>query len=196
MQWPSNTTSSSNVTPKVFSSRPFPNWRVVHTQASSLDEPMVRIQEAIRLCLEANRDRCGDPPMDQKPSTPIPLFASPTNAVVEGAPEQPLEFVGVQRVTVAAHEPNAQVRLVKIWLRLWSAPDRVEPTNHLPSLGSPGTPHFFVKVQFALSAKHAQSEYGSRLSSFACMAVGLDPLASPLADANRADFQRNKKSKF
>lgn len=44
-----------------------------HTQAQSLDELMERIREAIMLCLE-----------------------------VQGEPEQGLEFVGVQRVTIAA----------------------------------------------------------------------------------------------
>jgi predicted RNase H-like HicB family nuclease len=44
-----------------------------HTQARSLDEIAERIREAIQLCLE-----------------------------VEGAPAQTLEFVGIQRVTVAA----------------------------------------------------------------------------------------------
>ena len=44
-----------------------------HTQARSLDEITERIREAIALCLE-----------------------------VEGAPEQELEFIGVQRVTIAA----------------------------------------------------------------------------------------------
>ena len=44
-----------------------------HTQGRSLDEVMQRIREAIELCLE-----------------------------VEGAPEQSLEFVGIQRVTIAA----------------------------------------------------------------------------------------------
>jgi predicted RNase H-like HicB family nuclease len=44
-----------------------------HTQADSLDRVMERIREAISLCLE-----------------------------VEGAPSQRLEFVGIQRVTVAA----------------------------------------------------------------------------------------------
>jgi len=44
-----------------------------HTQAGSLDEVTERIREAIRLCLE-----------------------------VQGAPAQTLEFVGIQRVTVAA----------------------------------------------------------------------------------------------
>lgn len=44
-----------------------------HTQARSLDEVSVRIREAIELCLE-----------------------------VQGAPDQDLEFVGIQRVTVAA----------------------------------------------------------------------------------------------
>jgi predicted RNase H-like HicB family nuclease len=42
-----------------------------HTQARSLDEVAERIREAIELCLE-----------------------------VEGAPEQSLEFVGIQRVTL------------------------------------------------------------------------------------------------
>lgn len=43
-----------------------------HTQARSLDEVMDRIKEAITLCLE-----------------------------VDGAPQTQLEFVGVQRVTIA-----------------------------------------------------------------------------------------------
>jgi predicted RNase H-like HicB family nuclease len=44
-----------------------------HTQARSLDEVTLRIREAIGLCIE-----------------------------VQGLPEQDLEFVGIQRVTVAA----------------------------------------------------------------------------------------------
>ena len=44
-----------------------------HTQARSLDEVTDRIREAIKLCLE-----------------------------VEGAPGQDMEFVGIQRVTIAA----------------------------------------------------------------------------------------------
>lgn len=44
-----------------------------HTQARSLDEITLRIREAIELCLE-----------------------------VEGAPEQSLEFIGIQRITIAA----------------------------------------------------------------------------------------------
>jgi predicted RNase H-like HicB family nuclease len=44
-----------------------------HTQARSLDEVTQRIREAIELCLE-----------------------------VEGAPEQSLEFIGIQRITIAA----------------------------------------------------------------------------------------------
>jgi len=44
-----------------------------HTQARSLDQVSDRIREAITLCLE-----------------------------IEGAPEQELEFVGIQRVTIAA----------------------------------------------------------------------------------------------
>lgn len=44
-----------------------------HTQARSLDEVTERIREAIELCLE-----------------------------VEGTPEQVLEFIGIQRVTIAA----------------------------------------------------------------------------------------------
>ena len=44
-----------------------------HTQARSLDELMLRVKEAIELCLE-----------------------------VQGAPLQRLDFVGVQRVTVGA----------------------------------------------------------------------------------------------
>jgi predicted RNase H-like HicB family nuclease len=50
-----------------------PQLHGCHTQARSLDELMTRIREAIELCLE-----------------------------VEGEPSQNLEFVGVQRVTVAA----------------------------------------------------------------------------------------------
>lgn len=44
-----------------------------HAQACSLDEVALRIREAIELCIE-----------------------------VEGAPESDLEFVGIQRITVAA----------------------------------------------------------------------------------------------
>lgn len=44
-----------------------------HTQAKSLDELMERIREAIELCLE-----------------------------VSGEPPEPLDFIGVQRITVAA----------------------------------------------------------------------------------------------
>lgn len=44
-----------------------------HTQARSLDEVTERIREAIELCLE-----------------------------VEGTPEQNLEFIGIQRITIAA----------------------------------------------------------------------------------------------
>lgn len=44
-----------------------------HTQAESLDELMARVREAIALCLE-----------------------------VQGGPAQTLEFIGVQRVTIAA----------------------------------------------------------------------------------------------
>lgn len=44
-----------------------------HTQGRSLDELMERVQEAVELCLE-----------------------------VEGTPPQPLEFIGIQRITVAA----------------------------------------------------------------------------------------------
>jgi predicted RNase H-like HicB family nuclease len=50
-----------------------PQIPACHTQARSLDEVTQRIREAIELCLE-----------------------------VEGAPEQALEFVGIQRITVAA----------------------------------------------------------------------------------------------
>ena len=50
-----------------------PQISVCHTQAQSLDEVMLRVREAIELCLE-----------------------------VEGVPGQELEFVGIQRVTVAA----------------------------------------------------------------------------------------------
>ena len=56
-------------------SRKPPSFQVpaCHTQARSLDEVTERIREAIALCLE-----------------------------VEGAPEQELEFIGIQRVTIAA----------------------------------------------------------------------------------------------
>jgi predicted RNase H-like HicB family nuclease len=50
-----------------------PQLPACHTQARSLDEVTERIREAIELCLE-----------------------------VEGAPEQDLEFIGIQRVTIAA----------------------------------------------------------------------------------------------
>lgn len=44
-----------------------------HTQALSLDEVTQRIREAIELCLE-----------------------------VQGVPDQSLEFIGIQRITIAA----------------------------------------------------------------------------------------------
>jgi len=44
-----------------------------HTQGRSLDELMERVREAVELCLE-----------------------------VEGAPAQSLEFIGIQRITIAA----------------------------------------------------------------------------------------------
>ncbi len=50
-----------------------PQLQACHTQARSLDEVTERIREAIALCLE-----------------------------VEAAPEQSLEFIGIQRITVAA----------------------------------------------------------------------------------------------
>jgi predicted RNase H-like HicB family nuclease len=50
-----------------------PQIPACHTQARSLDEVTERIREAIELCLE-----------------------------VEGAPEQDLEFIGIQRVNIAA----------------------------------------------------------------------------------------------
>ncbi len=50
-----------------------PRIRGCHTQARSLDEINERIREGIELCLE-----------------------------VEGVPDQDLEFVGIQRVTIAA----------------------------------------------------------------------------------------------
>jgi predicted RNase H-like HicB family nuclease len=49
-----------------------PALRGCHTQAASLDELVVRIKEAIELCLE-----------------------------VEGKDVQPLDFVGVQQVSIA-----------------------------------------------------------------------------------------------
>lgn len=50
-----------------------PQLPACHTQARSLDEVMQRIREAVELCLE-----------------------------VEGAPAQSLEFIGLQRITIAA----------------------------------------------------------------------------------------------
>lgn len=50
-----------------------PQIPACHTQARSLDEVMLRVREAIELCL-----------------------------AVEGMPGQELEFVGIQRVTIAA----------------------------------------------------------------------------------------------
>ena len=50
-----------------------PQFPGCHTQAHSLDEVIGRVREAIELCLE-----------------------------VEGAPQQSLEFVGIQRITIAA----------------------------------------------------------------------------------------------
>ena len=50
-----------------------PQIPACHTQARSLDEVTERIREAIELCLE-----------------------------VEGAPRNELEFVGIQRITIAA----------------------------------------------------------------------------------------------
>jgi predicted RNase H-like HicB family nuclease len=50
-----------------------PQIPACHTQARSLDKVSERIREAIELCLE-----------------------------VEGRPDQELEFLGIQRVTIAA----------------------------------------------------------------------------------------------
>jgi predicted RNase H-like HicB family nuclease len=50
-----------------------PQLHGCHTQGKSLDEVMERIREAAELCLE-----------------------------VEGAPAQELEFIGIQRITIAA----------------------------------------------------------------------------------------------
>jgi len=50
-----------------------PQLSECHTQARSLDEVTRRIREAIELCLE-----------------------------VEGVPELSLEFIGIQRITIAA----------------------------------------------------------------------------------------------
>lgn len=50
-----------------------PQLPTCHTQARSLDEVTERIREAIELCLE-----------------------------VEGTPEHCLEFVGIERITIAA----------------------------------------------------------------------------------------------
>lgn len=48
-----------------------PSLRGCHTQAKSLDELMARVREAVELCLEEEGDR------------------------------EPLDFVGVQKITVA-----------------------------------------------------------------------------------------------
>ncbi|HXB68352.1 MAG TPA: type II toxin-antitoxin system HicB family antitoxin [Candidatus Acidoferrales bacterium] len=50
-----------------------PQFPGCHTQARSLDEVTERIREAIELCLE-----------------------------VEGVPEHSLEFIGIQRIAIAA----------------------------------------------------------------------------------------------
>ena len=50
-----------------------PSLSGCHTQAMSLDELMVRIREAIELCLE-----------------------------VEGGDGEPLDFIGIQRISIAA----------------------------------------------------------------------------------------------
>ncbi|MBN8728428.1 MAG: type II toxin-antitoxin system HicB family antitoxin [Xanthomonadales bacterium] len=50
-----------------------PALRGCHTQADSLDDLMERVREAVELCLE-----------------------------VEGGESEPLDFVGVQRITIAA----------------------------------------------------------------------------------------------
>jgi len=50
-----------------------PSLRGCHTQAKSLDELMVRIREAIELCLE-----------------------------VHGEAQEPLDFVGVQKIVLAS----------------------------------------------------------------------------------------------
>ncbi len=50
-----------------------PRLRIWHTQARSMDELIVRIREAIELCLE-----------------------------IEGEDQEPLDFVGVQRVAVSS----------------------------------------------------------------------------------------------
>ena len=49
-----------------------PALRSCHTQAKSLDELMVRVREAVELCLE-----------------------------VQGEPVAPFDFIGVQKITVA-----------------------------------------------------------------------------------------------
>jgi predicted RNase H-like HicB family nuclease len=55
-----------------------------HTQARSLDEVTERIREAVQLCLE-----------------------------VEGAPEQVLEFVGIQRISVEPQSASYRARPVR-----------------------------------------------------------------------------------
>jgi predicted RNase H-like HicB family nuclease len=63
-----------------------------HTQAKSLDELNRRIREAIELCLE-----------------------------VDGIPEQVLEFVGIQRITIAAWAETRVYRAMS-WLQLCAGP--------------------------------------------------------------------------
>ena len=58
-----------------------PQLHGCHTQAESLDELMVRIREAISLCLE-----------------------------IQGEPERNLEFIGVQLVTVAREQTATSPR--------------------------------------------------------------------------------------
>jgi predicted RNase H-like HicB family nuclease len=52
---------------------PVPQLPGCHTQPESLDQVTIRIREAVELCLE-----------------------------LAGAPEQELEFVGIQRIAIAA----------------------------------------------------------------------------------------------
>jgi len=52
-----------------------------HTQAKSLDELMERIREAIELCLE-----------------------------VRGATFEPLDFIGVQRISIAANSDECKIK--------------------------------------------------------------------------------------
>jgi predicted RNase H-like HicB family nuclease len=69
--WHANSMSSSNATRKTTTVTSVPQIPGCHTQARSLDAVTQRIREAIEVCFE-----------------------------VEGAPEQILEFIRLQRITI------------------------------------------------------------------------------------------------